>query len=149
VGNGGTDGKLATAADNRPYLVGYDDLGEPLADGFDFQVPQNVTVMIDGGAIIKFQAANIDVGTSTQGLSRAGGAIQVLGTPMHNVYLTSFSNDLIGGDTDGPTLPAAPGDWGGIVIRDDSDLEQRNIFLNYINHANITYGGGKVVVNAS
>ena len=149
VGNGGTDGNLATAADNRPYLVGYDDLGEPLADGFDFQVPQNVTVMIDGGAIIKFQAANIDVGTSTQGLSRAGGAIQVLGTPMHNVYLTSFSNDLIGGDTDGPTLPAAPGDWGGIVIRDDSDLEQRNIFLNYINHANITYGGGKVVVNAS
>jgi len=149
VGNGGTDGNMATLVDNLPYLIGYNDLGDELSDGFEFLVPQNVTVMIDAGAIIKLQSANIDAGSSTETISRAGGVIQVLGTPVHNVQLTSFSNDAIGGNTDGPTLPAAPGDWGGIVFRNDSDLENRNLFLNYVNNANITYGGGKVVVNAS
>jgi hypothetical protein len=148
VGNGGADNKLDTLGDNRPYLIGYDDIVEPLADGVDFLVPQNVTVMIDAGAIIKFQRANIDAGTSTQGLSRAGGVIQVLGTPFHNVQLTSYHNDAIGGDTDGPAVGARAGDWGGLVFRDDSDRESENIFLNYVNHANMTYGGGKVVVNS-
>ncbi len=149
VGNGGTDRTLGTLGDNLPYVIGYDDFNEELADGNDFLVPEGVTVMIDAGAILKFQRANIDAGTSTQGISRAGGVIQILGTPVHNVHLTSFSNDTIGGDTDGPGITAAAGDWGGIVFREDSDREDENIFLNYVNHANISYGGGKVVVNSS
>src|SRR5262249_51862109 len=47
------------------------------------------------------------------------------------------------------------GDFGGLVFRDDPNLalpgdidaEAQGIFLNYVNHANISYGGGQVVVN--
>ncbi len=52
--------------------------------------------------------------------------------------------------------PAAlPGDWGGIVFRSDLDIADANrlvygqegIFINYVNHAVMTYGGGEVMIN--
>ena len=52
----------------------------PLSDGSKFEIPQGVTVMVDAGAIIKLRGANIDVGSSAQGIDRSGGALQVLGT---------------------------------------------------------------------
>ena len=62
-------------ADNRPYLIGFKDqdaiLDEPLADGGDFMVPQNVTVMIDAGANFKIRKANMNAGTTPQGLDFA------------------------------------------------------------------------------
>ena len=36
----------------------------PLADGEALNVPQGVTVMIDGGALIKLIASNVDVGSN-------------------------------------------------------------------------------------
>ena len=53
VGNSGTDGQLSTLQDNKAYLLGLDDnLGSrgALEDGGTFNVPKDVTVMIDAGA---------------------------------------------------------------------------------------------------
>ena len=58
-----------TLFDNRPYLLGLDGLA-PLADGASLDVPQGVTVMVDAGALFKMSEANLDVGTSTEGVDR-------------------------------------------------------------------------------
>ena len=111
---------------NKPYLVGYKDAArlQPLVDGGDFMVPQNVTVMVDAGAIFKMRRSNLSAGTTPQGLvSRSGGAIQVLGTPTSSVVFTSYADDTVGGDSDGPSAGPLSGDYGGIVFRDDSDRE--------------------------
>lgn len=148
VGNGGTDGNINTEENNEAYLIGLTDSFQPLEDGATFDIPQNVTVMIDEGAIIKLQNANIDVGSNNLLIDRSDGALQILGTPDNQVYLTSFGNDAIGGDDDGLSDGANPGDWGGIVFRADSDLEDSGVFLNSVNNANISYGGGSVFVNS-
>jgi len=155
VGNGGADGDLATLDDNVAYEIGYNTWNVPLEDGRIMDVPQGVTVMIDAGALFKLRKANIDVGSSAEGVDRSGGAIQVLGTPEHMVYFTSHFDEDLGVDTEptNPTTPS-PGDWGGLVFRNDLDYdsdypvaETEGIFLNYVNHADIRYGGGQVVVN--
>ncbi len=164
VGNGGTDNDINTFIDDRPYLVGFRDANrtQPLADGGDFQVPKNVTVMIDAGAAFKLRRTNLNAGTTPQGLvSRSGAAIQVLGTPQTPVVFTSWADDSVGGDSDGPSTGAMGGDYGGIVYRNDSDYERdyqspttnplnlvMPVFLNYVNHAMMTYGGGKVTVDS-
>ncbi len=148
VGNGGTDGDIDTVGDNVPYLVGSDSSNVALRDGLDLLVPQGATLMIDAGTLIKLRKANIDIGTSSINISRAGSAIQVLGTPQNPVFLRSYHDDSFGGDSDGNGTAMA-GDFGGIVIRDDSDLESDGVFLNYINHADIHNGGGKVFVDAN
>src|SRR5207253_767154 len=66
----------------------------------------------------------------------------------------SYNNQQVGLNT--PTVgesktlaaTAAPGDWGGFVFRDNSDHERQGIFLNYVNEADISYGGGTVVVDS-
>lgn len=144
VGNGGTDGNELTTTDARPYLIGLTAGGAILQDGGTLEVPQGVTLMIDADAVIKLQSANIDAGTSAQGIDRSGGAIQVLGVPNRPVYLTSYLNDALGGDSNGVGPAATGGNWGGVVFRDDSDMEAEGIFLNYVNKANISFGGGLV-----
>lgn len=148
LGNVGDDGDLATLADNDPYLIGLDMDGFALEDGAEFLVPQGVTVMIEAGALLKLRRANLDAGTSAVGIDRRGGAIQLLGTPNHHVYLRSYHDDSVGGNSDGPGPGATPGDFGGVVFRNDSDLEAAGIFLNHVNHAEIRHGGGKVFVGA-
>lgn len=157
VGNGGTDNDVLTPSDARPYLLGFADTGSQLEDGSKLELPQNVVLQVDAGAVVKLQAANLDAGTSAVGLSRSGGAMQILGNTRENVYFTSYENDLLGGDSDGVTDGANAGDWGGLVFREDSDFRANTtgatsfdpgIFLNYVNHAAITYGGGLVTVNS-
>ena len=152
AGNGGADNKPNTINNNLPYQVGRNDAGAALADGATFDVPQGVTVMIDAGAIIKLQGANLDVGTSSVTIDRGQGAMQVLGTPTNRVYFTSWHNDAIGGDSDAVGNPLASGNWGGLVFRSDSDLplpgSGAGLYLNYVNHADLSYGGGTVIVNS-
>lgn len=156
VGNGGTDGQLGTVGDNLAYNVGYNVLGVPLSDGATMEIPRGVTVMIDAGAILKFRGANIDVGSSAVGIDRSTGALQVLGTTQRDaqardigtVFFTSYHDETIGKDLDPRVTTPLPGDWGGLVFRDDSDLEGAGAFLNYVNHAQLKYGGGSVVVNS-
>ncbi len=156
VGNGGTDNDVSTIIDNTPYLVGLNNSNVTLADGRNFDVPQGTTVTVDAGAILKLQSANIDVGSAILNVDRQDGALQLLGTPTRQVYMTSFRNDLIGGDSDGSSTGPFAGQWGGIVLREDSDMNDNvfgdrdgnMVFLNSVYQANLSYGGGQVSVNS-
>ena len=146
----GNSGNAATADDELAYLVGKAPQGNPLADGATFNVPKDVTVMIDADALFKMRATVIDVGSSSPlpSVSRAGAALQVLGTPGHSVRFTSYHDDSLGGDSDGAGPAVAGGDWGGIVMRHDSDVASKQAFLNSISNADIQYGGGQVLLNS-
>ncbi len=148
LGNGGIDGNLRTTNDSHSYLIGYDDNFNPLEDGESIIVPQGVTVVIDQGAVIKLQNTVIDVGSSSTLDIRNQAALQILGTPDAKVVLTAYGNDAVGGDDDGPSDGANPGDWGGIIFHADSDYEDDAIFLNYIANADISYGGGQVYIDS-
>jgi hypothetical protein len=148
-----------TLQDNVPYEIGTDLLGHTLADGAKMDVPKGVTVTFEAGAVAKLLKANISVGSVAENIDHSLGAVQVLGSPTSSVYFTSYNNEEIGTDTFGTTTTPASGDWGGLVFRNDYDydeqvadptrriLEQEGIFLDYVNHATISYGGGQVNVN--
>lgn len=132
----------------NPYLIGTDLAGRPLPDGTSFTVPAGVTVMIDAGAVFKLRSAIIDVGSSSPAVSRAGAALQVLGTPASNVTFTSYHDDTIGGDSDRFITPTQGGQWGGIVFRGDSDAASKKAFVNTVSQADMRFGGGEVTVDA-
>ena len=172
VGNGGADGKIETANDNFAYEVGYGVLaGSILADGATMDVPKGVSVMVDAGAVFKMRRSRVGIGSSTLGVDRSGGALQVLGTPKlldrngnavrgangqsvsGNVFFTSWLDESIGFDNYQPTTTPAAGDWGGLLFKRDLDksagrfdLEDEGIFRQYVNYADIQYGGSSAVV---
>ena len=140
---------------DQAYEIGYDRFGNPLADGWRMNVPKGVTVMVDAGAVVKLSEANIDVGTNAVSIDRSLGALQVLGTPGESVLFTSYYDELFGVDHDDIATTPAPGDWGGLVFRNEYDYayenpvwEQEGIFLNYVSGADIRYGGGQVKVDS-
>jgi hypothetical protein len=177
VGNGGQDGLIQTQADNLAYEIGFNRLGQAQADGETLNVPRNVTLMIDAGAILKLSRARIGVGSTTvsAGADRSGGSLQVLGVPRiidsrgfvvadqngdplpNSVYFTSLNDRELGKGSNRDQLPPAPqrGDWGGLDLRNRIDasqtgrrnLEAAGLFLNSIVHADLRYGGGQVVVD--
>jgi hypothetical protein len=136
---------LKAASNAQAYLLGFSQFNNsaPLADGTDLIVPQDVTLMIDAGAMFKLAGANIDDGQTTPNVDRSGAALQVLGTPTSSVYFTSFHDNTLGQALDNVTKPQ-PGDWGGLVFRPQSDLAAQAIFLNNVDYANIRYAGGSV-----
>jgi hypothetical protein len=153
LGNGGADGNLLTTADTVPYLIGSDPGGNVLPDGRNLDVPKGVTLMIDAGAVFKVRRGTFSVGTNSSGIDRSAAALQVLGTPVQSVFFTSYFDDSFSGDTNADTNSTSPGagNWGGIIFENDFDranqrfdYEQQGIFLNYVNHADIRYGGGAV-----
>ncbi|MCY2983370.1 MAG: hypothetical protein NTY15_06990 [Planctomycetota bacterium] len=172
VGNGGSDQKLETTADNFAYEIGFGLLaGTILSDGATMDVPKGVTVMIDAGAVFKLNRARIGVGSSTLGVDRSGGALQVLGAPIlldsagnarrlsngttasGSVFFTSWLDETIGLDNYQPQTTPSAGNWGGLVFKRDLDLsagrfdlEDEGIFRQYVNHADIRYGGSSAVV---
>ncbi|APZ94408.1 GEVED domain-containing protein [Fuerstiella marisgermanici] len=155
VGNGGADNDITTIEDNTPYQIGTNTSNQPLIDGSTLSVPQGVTVMIDAGAMLKLRASRIGVGSSTAGSDRSAGALQILGTPGNDVVFTSWLDETVGTDTTPIPTSAIPGNWGGIVFRNDVDraegrfnYQDEGIFLNYIGHADVRYGGGNVIVDS-
>ncbi len=155
---GSTELKL-TIQDNLAYEIGTDPLGYTLSDGNKLEVPQGVSLMIDAGTILKLRGANVSVGSSAVAVDRSLGSLQVLGTPGNSVYFTSYLDERMGEDTYANTTVPTIGNWGGLVFQNNYDydeqevdpnrivLEQEGIFLNYVNYADIRYGGGKVAVN--
>ena len=133
---------------NTPYLIGTNLAGLPLPDGATFSVPQGVTAIIDAGAVLKLRGANIDVGSSSELVSRKGASLQVLGTPFAKVAFTSYHDDTIGGDSDGFGPSPTGGQWGGLTFRTDSDSASRKAFVNTVNQATFAYGGGQVLVDS-
>jgi|GEM_PF-1219467 len=172
VGNGGADGKIETANDNFAYEIGFGVLpGSVLSDGSTMDVPKGVTVMVDAGAVFKMRRSRIGVGSSTLGVDRSGGALQVLGTPSlldrngnsvrkadgsvatGSVFFTSWLDESIGLDNYAPTTVPSAGDWGGLVFKRDLDksvgrfdLEDEGVFRQYVNQADIRFGGSSAVV---
>ncbi len=182
VGNGGLDGDITTEHDNFSYQIGLSDTGgQVLEDGRMMEVPRGVTTMIDAGAVLKLRAARIVAGSSTVQVDRSGSAIQVLGAPRlvqlstgdepvkttllgeENVFSPGYDDGRViftsmrDRDVDfaaaGNSVPAAPGDWGGIVFRRDvdqaqgrRDLEDEGIFLQRVNHAELRYGGSSNIL---
>jgi hypothetical protein len=141
---------------NRAYEIGTNRLGDTLADGAFFNIPKNVTVMIDAGAIIKMGQARIGIGSSTVSVDRSGSALQVLGTPDSRVIITSLNDTTgLGSNPDRSPLPARPGDWGGLDFRNRidgsdetrTDRERNGLFLNTIYHSDLRFGGGQVIVD--
>ncbi len=121
--------------------------------------------MIDAGAVIKLRNAKVSVGSERIDEDRSKAALQVLGVPVlvegttrldGSVKFTSYNEERRGGSlisTDTNPLPTtpSPGDWAGIEFRNDFDnsegrpvWETEGIFLNYVSHADIQYGGGSV-----
>ncbi len=153
-GNGGGDGNPLTLGDDLSYNIGFDSQNNAASDGSTFVVPQGVTVMIDAGAIIKLHSAVINVGDTVPGIDRSNGSLQVLGTPGDNVVFTSLYNNAIAGTSDPLHLggPSA-GDWGGIIFNQSSDFQGKDsqgngVFLDSVNQASLSYGGGKVTVDS-
>ncbi|MGB7347734.1 MAG: hypothetical protein WBD20_26155, partial [Pirellulaceae bacterium] len=162
--NGGADGLITTTHDNLAYEIGLGGNGNvPLRDGAEFEVPRNRTVMIDAGAILKLQKAKISVGSESVDEDRSLAALQVLGTPViaeangvlgsGEVIFTSYNNEAFAVDTNPLTTTPDPGNWAGIEFRNDFDYsegrpvwETEGIFLDYVSHANMSYGGGSIAV---
>ncbi|MGB7327296.1 MAG: GEVED domain-containing protein [Rubripirellula sp.] len=173
VGNGGTDGLVQTTLDNFSYQVGFGSNGLPLADGSSLNVPKDVHLVIEAGAIIKLSGARLGVGSVSPLIDVSNSSLQVLGTPSiiganglpardatnqlipGSVYFTSLNDRTIGmGNATVTSRAAQPGDWGGIDFRgdlDSADESRRNredeaVFLNHIQYADMRYGGGAVSV---
>ncbi len=154
VGSIGTDSNVSTAADNAAYEIGRGGPGNAvLSDGLSFQVPQGVTMMIDAGAIFKLRGSRLVAGSQGTGTDSSFSSIQVLGTPTLPVYFTSYDDQSLGVDTNPISTTPQAGDWAGIEIHNDvdraqgrGDYERRGIFLNYVAHADIRFGGGQVTV---
>lgn len=161
VGNGGADGDITTLGDNLPYEIGFDNFGQ-LVDGGALVVPRDVTVMVDAGAIFKMRRSYVQVGTSTTNVDRSGAALQILGTPVSDVIFTSREDESIGVDNQLLSTTPEPGEWGGIIYKNDldranfksnpdgtpRDFEGKGIFLNHINNADLRYGGGNVTIDS-
>lgn len=153
VGNGGADGDLATLGDNLAYEIGQPPVVGTLSDGARLNVPRGVTLMVDAGAVFKLWRSTISVGSSAVLVDHSAAALQILGTPGNSVVFTSYDDQSIGVDTNPLNTTPDPGDWGGIIIRNDLDraedrfdYEAQGVFINYVNHADMRYGGGRVSV---
>ncbi len=154
VGNHLGDNDLT---DDQAYEIGRDAFGLALPDGDAdglLRVKPGVTLMVDAGTVVKLNHGAIVVGSTSAAVDRSGAALQILGTPDTPVYFTSFNDAEIGVDNNPlPTLPRR-GDWGGILFArifdqgDRFDYEEQGIFLNYVNGADMRYGGGTVSVDS-
>ena len=158
VGSLGADRLLSTGSDNPAYEIGRGGVGSAtLSDGISLEVPQGVTVMIDAGAILKLGNSRITTGSLDASINKSFSSLQVLGTPRQTVNFTSYNDQAQGTDTNPLITAPQAGDWGGIDLRNNvdrqegrGDYERKGIFLNYLSHADIRYGGGQItVVNPS
>lgn len=157
VGNGGADNDIATISDNLPYEIGVNVAGtQALPDGTSLEAPKGVTVMVDAGAVLKMHRSWVGAGSSTTTVDRSGSAVQILGVPGRQVIFTSWLDESIGTDTTPTPTSAAPGNWGGVIFRNETDRaqnrynpENEGIFLNYVGYADIRWGGGVVTIETS
>ncbi len=154
VGSLGSDRLLSTSLDNPAYEIGRGGVGNaPLSDGLALEVPQGVTLMVDAGAIFKLGNSRLAAGSLDASINRSFSSLQVLGTPRQTVNFTSYNDQSQGTDTNPLATSPQAGDWGGIDLRNTvdrqegrGDYERKGIFLNYLSHADIRYGGGQITV---
>ncbi len=164
----------AESYETATYQFGIAPNGQPLPDGSSLKIPRGVTVMVDSGVVFKFRRSLIEVGSSAPLVDRSGGALQILGTPkvidadgkvvrdtagnvvFGSVFFTSYDDEQLGTDTNTQIVQTPRrGDWGGIRFQNDLDkangrfdYEDSAVFLNYVNQADMRFGGGIVNLNS-
>ena len=96
--------------------------------GGELLVGAGVTLTVQPGAVVKFEAA-----ASVRLL--AGAHLTADGTPAQPIYFTSVRDDTVGGDSNHDALLTAPaaGDWRGIIAAGGTAT---------LDHAIISYAGG-------
>ncbi|GMV36949.1 MAG: hypothetical protein AMXMBFR61_14570 [Fimbriimonadales bacterium] len=123
---------------NGVYVKGFQASADSLWQGHS-----GFAYLIEGAAINKGATLTLGAGTIVKMISTTTGAfinvkgsLVAQGTPQEPVYLTSYRDDSLGGDTngDGAGTAPAPGDWG--AIRTNEPLAR--VLLE---HCVLRYGG--------
>jgi hypothetical protein len=101
-------------------------------------VPQNSRLIVEAGAVIKFNKWRRDNGSSPYMPLRllVAGSLEVNGTKENPVIFTTFRDDEHGLAIETSTTTPAPGDWGSITI------ESQNNDTVRIAGAKFFYAGG-------
>jgi len=127
---------LASLASAQVALSGnvFDGSGGPLLSGTVYHaasitVPAGQTLTVQAGAVVKFnpgQRWTVD------------GTLDVDGIEGSKAFLTSLSDDSVGGDTngDGPSV-GMPGDWQGIVVSGAGVLDVDQASIRFAGAANL------------
>lgn len=105
-------------------------------------VPANRQLTIEAGTVLKFLEPPDDYGGTAPnpvrgtGLLLVDGTVITEGTGSDPVYMTSFWDDSVGGDTnnDGFAGGSLPGDWRGVTLRQNGQLQ--------LAHTHVLYAGG-------
>jgi hypothetical protein len=86
-------------------------------------VPENKTLEIQPGAIVKFDGAGMEI----------NGKIKANGDTNNKIVFTSISDDEYGGDTNnnGTSTFPGPGAWTGLYFIDSSGTELTNTIIRY------------------
>jgi hypothetical protein len=102
---------------NSPYVL----------DG-DVTVEENVTLILEPGTILKFDAYSRDL--------KVNGELMAIGTPDDPIIFTSIEDDEYGGDTNGDGDATKPGanDWAAVWLFENSN--------NLFEHCRFMYGAG-------
>jgi hypothetical protein len=103
---------------NLPYVV------------WSISITENGQLELDPGVAVKFVGPALERGTGTSIIT---GTLEAIGTDGAPIVFTSFWDDSVGGDTDGTSFPAAPGDWLGLIVPKDGQVT--------FDHAIVRYGG--------
>ncbi len=76
------------------YEVGLTNLGAPLKDGADIDLPKGTQLIVDAGSTFLMQRSRIGVGSTTDASTadKSQTSIQVLGTPEKDVVFRSFNS---------------------------------------------------------
>lgn len=141
---------------------------DPVRNNASASVPYLTTLVFTAGSTLKLQNASLYVQNQGSALQLQGGV-----DPGQAVNFTSFSDDSIGGDSNGDGAPGAGGnspgggDWGAVVFRNYDQTGRNNLFpfpvdgrlkgpnggdarsgaddaMSEINFANLRFGGGAV-----
>jgi hypothetical protein len=112
----------------------------------DVTVNSGVTLTIEAGVVVKFQA--VDTGNSTVQRHKliVDGTLNIQGVSGNEVVFTSSRDDSYGGDSngDGTATTPSPGKWGYVKINNASSTIHHAIFryggLGYNTYN--SYGGG-------
>lgn len=102
----------------------------------NFDVLPGADLLIEGGVILKSNSW-------WRAMTATAASITANGTPEAPVYFTSYSDDTIGGDTNGDgtaTLPG-PDQWGGVRLLPGEEPDRAPSTGMFI-HTHFRYGGG-------
>jgi len=115
-------------------------------------IPSGKTLTINEGSIIKFR--------NPSSMFTINGILDIKGSSTSPVYLTSFHNDLIGGDTNSNGTSTSPslGDWDTIKTNSNATTSLSNAIVSYggyggtfgqNSYSNIYNNGGILQINNS